>query len=197
MSPAEGEHRMPAVSAANCVDSANLALLDHEYLGRFGVYTRQYYLDRSFTNAEELQYAAVLARALKARDIKPGDRVLLMLPNGPEMPAMLQAIWTIGAVAVPVMPHWTAVEASHVLTGCGATAAVTVPELAARLHEAAGTASALRCLLAFGECGTPDCEDVLSQLAAEKETKPVPARDRRLPCCCIPPEPRDSLRDRC
>jgi long-chain acyl-CoA synthetase len=163
---------MSAVNSSAC--SSNVALLDHEYLAKFGIYTRQCCMDCRYTNADELQLAAVLARALKARDVIPGDRVLLMLPNIPEMTAMLQAIWTIGAVAVPVMPHWTAVEASHVLTGCGATAAVTVPELVPRLHEAARVAPALRHLLAFGECETPECEDVLSQLAAAQETKPVP-----------------------
>ena len=161
---------MAAVCAA---DSANLALLDHEYLAKYGVYTRQYDRDASYTNEEELEYAGLLCRALRARGVAPGDRIVVMLPNSLEMTAMLQAIWTVGAVAVPVLPHWTAAEASHVLAGSGAVMAVTVPSLAPRLQEAARVAPALRRLLSFGECATPDCEDVLSELAPATEAAPV------------------------
>src|ERR1035437_4300096 len=108
---------------------ANIARLEHDYLDRFGVYTRLHYFDRSYTNLEELNYVAAVAGVLKAHGVAPGDRVLAMLPNTPEMAVLLQATWTIGATAVPIMPLWTAQEAGHALHDCGAAVAVTVPPL--------------------------------------------------------------------
>ena len=51
----------------------------------------------------------------------PGDRVVLVMPNTPELTACFQAIWTMGGVVVPVMPQWTAPEIAHVLKDAGAT----------------------------------------------------------------------------
>jgi long-chain acyl-CoA synthetase len=152
--------------------SVNLARLEHAWVSRFGVYKRLYYQDRSYTNAEELGYAGAVSRILKDHGTLPGDRVLAMMPNTPELTVLLQAIWTAGAIAVPIMPQWTALEASHVLRDSRATIAVTVPPLAPRLHDAARTAPAVKHLLAFGDADTTGCENIVPQLksAASVET---------------------------
>ena len=154
--------------------STNIARLEHDYLERFGVYTRLHYFDRSYTNLEEMQYAAAIAGVLRSYGVQPGDRVLAMLPNTPEMPALLQAIWTIGATAVPIMPLWSALEAGHVLRDCGAACALTVPPLAERLSQAARESGALRHLLVFGESEAHGAENILPHLrAAAPVTSPV------------------------
>ncbi|HUJ23969.1 MAG TPA: AMP-binding protein [Bryobacteraceae bacterium] len=144
--------------------SANLARLEENFIERFGTYTSLHYQDRSYTNVEELEYARMLAGILKDHGVASGDRVLIMLPNSPELTALLQAVWTIGAVAVPIMPQWTTVEAGYALRHSGATVAITLPALAPRLHDAAKQAGAVRHLLAFGETGVEGSENVVPQL---------------------------------
>ena len=97
--------------------AGNLARLDLENIERFGEYTRLYFEDRSFTNAEELRSAGRLARILDSYGVRRGDRVVVMLPNSPELTGAFQATWMIGAVIVPVIPQWTAGEVTNILRG--------------------------------------------------------------------------------
>ncbi|HYL36997.1 MAG TPA: AMP-binding protein [Bryobacteraceae bacterium] len=132
--------------------TGNLARLELENLERFGVYTRLYFEDRSYTNADELRYAGSLARVLEGYGVRRGDRVLVMMPNLPELTAAFQAIWTIGAVVTPVIPQWTPGEVANILRSAEPAVALTVPPLAARLDQANADIKTLKQLLVFGEC---------------------------------------------
>ena len=56
------------------------------------------------TGSDVLERARRVAGALNARDIRPGDRVMLMLPSPPDfVDAFCGAIWA-GAIPVPVCP---------------------------------------------------------------------------------------------
>src|SRR4029078_11560355 len=46
--------------------------------------------------------SARCAGMLRARGVSAGDRVGVMLPNGPEFVALLYAAWRLGAVVVPL-----------------------------------------------------------------------------------------------
>ena len=129
---------------------SNLAHLDLENLDRFGIYTRLHFEKQSFTNLEEFRRAGSLARLLGDYGVKYGDRVLVMMPNSPELSAAFPAIWTIGATIVPVIPQWTAKETAAILSNSGAQVVLTVPALAHRIAEA-GHAAGLKHMLVFGE----------------------------------------------
>jgi long-chain acyl-CoA synthetase len=146
--------------------SANAACLELDYLEKFGSYTRLHYENRSYTNLEELQYAGRLARVLRERGVCPGDRVLVLVPNSPQLTASFQAIWTIGAVICPVMPQWTATEVNHVLRNAGVMAVLTVPALAARVRDASQAVGTLRHRLVFGETDISGMEDIAGELEA-------------------------------
>jgi long-chain acyl-CoA synthetase len=68
---------------------------------------------------EELA-AAVRARAtdFRERGVGPADAVALMLPNAPDFVASFFATTSLGAVAVPLNPGFTADEVSAALEGC-------------------------------------------------------------------------------
>jgi long-chain acyl-CoA synthetase len=131
--------------------SANVARSDLENLERFGTYKRLHYEDRSYTNLEELQQAGRLSRILTERGVIPGDRVVVLMPNSPDLTASFHAIWTIGAVISPVMPQWTAAEVGHILKNSGASVVLTVPALAARVRDASHGIGTLKHRLVFGE----------------------------------------------
>ncbi|HJS98279.1 MAG TPA: AMP-binding protein [Terriglobales bacterium] len=145
--------------------SANIACLEIENLERYGVYPRLHFAGRNYTNAEELQYAGRLARVLQKRGVIPGERVAVILPNTPDLTASYQAIWTVGAVVVPVIPMWTAAEITHVLRHSGATGVLTMPRLAPVVQEAGQGVENLKYKLVVGEGDVAGMENVTSELA--------------------------------
>ncbi len=168
---------MPAFSdpSASPETSANVALMEHKNLEKFGKYTRLYFEDRCYTNVEELQSAGALARILQQHGVLPGDRVVLLMPNTPELTACFQAIWTIGGVVVPVMPQWTAPEIAHVLKDSGAHAVMTIAPLAPRIEEADKQLHCVRNLLVFGECAVPGAQNILLQWMTGPKVLQLPA----------------------
>ncbi|NUR24761.1 MAG: AMP-binding protein, partial [Catenulispora sp.] len=68
--------------------------------------------------------------------IRPGDRVVVMMANSPEVGLLYQAIWAAGAVVTPVVFLVGAEELRHILTDSGASAIVTSPELVPTVREA-------------------------------------------------------------
>jgi long-chain acyl-CoA synthetase len=153
----------PAVGLLS--SASNLAHLDFDNLERFGVYTRLHFEGRSYTNLEELGHAGSLARVLREYGVTPGARVLVMMPNSPELTAAFTAIWTIGATIVPVIPQWTAGEVAEIFRNSSAKVALTVPRLAARLAEAATAAGNVEHLLVFGETELPGSVNISPLLA--------------------------------
>lgn len=61
-----------------------------------------------------------LAGGLAAQGVTRGDRVALLLANGPEFLIVLMACIRIGAIAVPINVREGAPELAHILDDCGA-----------------------------------------------------------------------------
>jgi long-chain acyl-CoA synthetase len=97
--------------------------------------------------------------------VKADDRVVVMMPNSPDLSAIFPAIWTIGATIVPVIPQWTAGEVAEVFRNSEATIALSVPALAGRVQEAGGLAGSLEHLLVFGDAKLRGATDVSPLLA--------------------------------
>ena len=142
---------MKSASLSRLPGTVNLAGLELENLERFGLYKRLYYEDLVLTNLDEFHLAGSLARVLRDYGVAPGDRVLVMMLNSPELTAAFPAIWLIGAAIVPVIPQWTAPEVAEILRNSGARVLLTVPPLAPRLLEAIKLAGIEARLLVFGE----------------------------------------------
>ncbi len=144
---------------------SNVAFLEHDNFERFGDYTRLHYEDQSFSSLDELVYAGRIARTLMDRGIRPGDRVLTVMPNTPELTATFQAVWTIGAAIVPVNPLWSVPELAYALNNSDATAVLTIPLLAPRVQEAAVAGKVSPRLLCFGESGVAGFENIAADVA--------------------------------
>lgn len=67
--------------------------------------------------------SAKVAAMLAARGIKPGDRVALISPNLPQMPAIYYGILRYGAIVVPLNPLLKSREVAYHLKDSGATLA--------------------------------------------------------------------------
>ena len=80
----------------------NLAGIAEEKVEEQGERLSLIYEGKEITNAEMLRASQRLARALNDLGVKRGDRVILQMPNCPEVLQGFMAIWRIGAVVVPI-----------------------------------------------------------------------------------------------
>src|SRR5262245_37844580 len=71
-----------------------------------------------------------IARHLRARGVRRGDLVALLLPRSADAYAALLGILKAGAAYVPLDPDCPAERARYILDDCGAAALVTDDELA-------------------------------------------------------------------
>ena len=119
----------------------NLASLADLNLAEYGEYEATIYDDRRFTNREQFDASNRFANALSGLDIAAGDRVVVMLPNCPEVGQCYGAILRVGGVVVPVLFLLAAEELTHILNDSEARAIVTSPEFVAKALEAAAAAT--------------------------------------------------------
>ena len=105
-------------------------------LKRYGEYALLYYEGREYTNSYLADQARRLAAGLLAQGVKPGDRVLVMLINSPEVMVAYQAILRMGGVVVPLLPVLKTLEVQHIATNCKPTAAIVNLPLVAVMRPA-------------------------------------------------------------
>lgn len=91
-----------------------------------------------------------------------GDRIVLLMPNCPELVEALWAAFHGGFVAVPVNWHLHPDEVSYIVTHSGAAAVVVSDETAAATRTLPGTVRVVRVVRADGSAGGHDYEDVLA-----------------------------------
>ena len=80
----------------------NIAKLAEERVKDQGEQVSIIFEGREITHAEMNRAAKKLGNALKNVGVKRGDRVILQMPNCPEVLQGFQALWKIGAVVVPI-----------------------------------------------------------------------------------------------
>lgn len=80
----------------------NLAELPEREIENFGEHVSVIFQDRQWTNLEMRSASKRLANALKSLGVARGDRVIIQMPNCPEVLQSFLAVYTIGAVVVPI-----------------------------------------------------------------------------------------------
>jgi len=103
---------------------------------------------RSLTFAEVNARSDELAGALAGLGVAPGDRVALMLRNGPDFPLLWLATAKLGAAMVPVNINYRELDGAHVLSDSGARVVICEPEFADMLRRIAPDAGDARVLTA-------------------------------------------------
>lgn len=86
------------------------------------------YGDRSASYALARDRIARLAGGLQAHGLRAGDRVALVLPNGPDLFELLWATFWAGLVTVPLNRHLHPREVAYALAHSGARILVVAPE---------------------------------------------------------------------
>jgi long-chain acyl-CoA synthetase len=92
--------------------------------------------DKEYTNVEMDRYARRLGNALKKLGVKRGDRVIIQMPNCPEVFQAFQAIWKIGAISVPINFQVGTEEIAYIYRDSGAQTVIAAPEFLDRVRTA-------------------------------------------------------------
>lgn len=81
--------------------------------------------NQEFTNMEMGQVENRLSNALKQLGVKRGDRVIIQMPNCPEVFESFGAVWSLGAVVVPMNYLVGDEESAHIYQDCGAETVIS------------------------------------------------------------------------
>ena len=129
---------------------------------------------RAYTYGELAATVRRLAGNLARRGFQKGDIFAICAPNSAEYAITLLAIWSLGGRSLTINPLYTAREMGEQLRGAGARYALTIPELAPRVREAAG--EVVETIYTFGEA---DGAIAFEPLMTEHAEPPEVAIDSR------------------
>src|SRR5262249_2088907 len=118
----------------------NLAALAESAFRRLGDCARLVCEGRVYRSGELFDRACRVSSGLVKLGISPGERVVVLMANCPEVGITYSAIWRAGAVVTPVVFLITPPELQHILADSGAVAVVTTPQLLATVTAAAAGA---------------------------------------------------------
>jgi len=140
--------------------------------------------DLALTRGELAGQVARTAGSLQSLGVRPGDRVLVQLPNEPELIVIILALASIGAAAVLAVPGLRERELRHVTNTAGARL-IVVSERAQRGanletgRELAASCPSVRGLIVSGACAAPGEIPLADLIAAEgpsaNAARPAPA----------------------
>jgi len=109
--------------------------------------------DRQWTFRELEQKSQAAASVFQQHDVKPGDRIALMLPNAPSFPVWYYGALRMGAIAVSVSTRLAAGEVAFVIEDSGAKAFIASQDAMSAVEAELPANVGLR--LAVDEFGEP------------------------------------------
>jgi long-chain acyl-CoA synthetase len=133
----------------------NLARQAERALERQGDYDSLCYEGQWHRSGELADRAARLASGLAGLGVRPGDRLLVLMANCPEVLVTYQAAWRAGAVVTPLIFLVTEAELRHALVDSGAVGVVTTAEFLPKVTAALAGAPDVRFVLVPGGATEP------------------------------------------
>lgn len=125
----------------------SLTRLAEDSLSRYGEYVALSFEGRQYTNVDQDRAACRLANALRRLGVEAGDRVMVMLPNCPEVIQSYGGILKLGGVIVPVIFLLGDKEVAHILADSEAGVAITSTDMLWKVEGQLGALPSLRQVL--------------------------------------------------
>jgi long-chain acyl-CoA synthetase len=151
------------------VGARNLARLADDAFDRHGDHPSLYFEGTWYGSGELWERGARLAAGLVEQGIEPGDRVVVMMENSPDVGVLYNAIARAGAVIVPAMFLLTADEVRRIVVDSGASAVITSPSIREVVDAAVKDVLTVRLVASTG--------NELDALAATQSAQIVPRDD--------------------
>jgi long-chain acyl-CoA synthetase len=147
----------------------SLSRLADEALDRFGEYPALAFEGRQYTNGDQERAAGRLAHALRRLGVAPGDRVVVLLPNCPEVMQSYGAILKCGGVIVPLIFLLGEREVAHVLADSEAKIVITSTDLVSKVDGQIGVMPTLRHVLSVDGGGDGRVRSLEAETAGESD----------------------------
>ena len=156
----------------------NLALLAERSFELHGDRPSLFWEGKTFSSGDLRERSHRLSQGLTELGIEPGDRVVVMMANCPEVGISYIALWRAGAAITPAIFLLSAEDLHHILEDSEAKAVITTPEFLATVQQAAEGVETLKFVISTG----PEQEGVIP-LSSLEEAEPgviVPRDDQDL-----------------
>ncbi len=133
----------------------NLAQLPRQEIENFGEHVSIIFEEREWTNVEMNQASSRLAGALKELGIGKSDRVIIQMPNCPEVLQSFIAVYTLGAVVVPINFMVGEAETAYIYQDTGATTIISSREFLPKIEACRKDAPEIRNIILIDEDNPP------------------------------------------
>jgi long-chain acyl-CoA synthetase len=154
-----------------------LAELADRHDERHGDYERLHFEGRTYTSLELSDMARRFAAGLLDLSLEPGERVLVMLPNGPEVGTVYQGAWRAGGVVTPVLFLLSPHEVARIVREAEPAVVVTGREFLPVVRQAMEGSSSVRRVVVTGPAGEPGDVSFDDVLRAGVLEQPVPGTE--------------------
>lgn len=156
----------------------NVSVLAEQDLARHGSYVRLRFEGRGWTNASLLDAAAVLGGALRVAGVTPGDRVVVMAPNRPEIPITFGGVFRVGGVVVPLLFLLSDTEIAHIIADAEPKVAITSPEFLPKIVAATSRLASPPTIVVLDELPTGAPPGTVTWQAFLEGASPEPILER-------------------
>jgi len=154
----------------------NLAELAKSEIENFGEHVAIIFHDQQWTNLEMRGAAKRLANTLRSLGVAKGDRVIIQMPNCPEVLQSFQAVYMLGAVVVPINFMVGEAETAFIYQDTGARIVISSNDFLAKIQTCRKQAPNIeRILLVDAEVpeGTLSYHQLLNAQSAELRMEPT------------------------
>lgn len=134
----------------------NLVELAEDNFKKFGEYRSLIFEDKEYTNTDMLVYSKKIANGLKSLGIGPGNNVVVMLYNCPEVLISYQGILRTGSIIVPVISMLNEKELTHILKNSEAVAIITSRDFLPKVEFAREEIETLKHVIIVEEDHVPE-----------------------------------------
>ena len=131
----------------------NLARLVEDHVEQFGDYENIWFEGKWHTTGESAARVRAVAAGLQELGVGVGDRVVVLLPNCPEVGISYWATWRIGAAVTPVIFLVPPEEIRRIVADSGAVVAITSTEFVDNLKSATEGIDTLKAIVCVGDGG--------------------------------------------
>jgi long-chain acyl-CoA synthetase len=151
----------------------NLVELAEQNFERFGEYTNIIFNDIEYSNLQLIKSANRLARSLTSLGIKPGDRVLVMLMNSPDVIISYQGILRAGGIIIPLVFLLGVTEINHIMINSEAVAIITTKDFLDKINEAREGVTTLQHIIIVEDVDIPGAIRFSELIERSSDDRPV------------------------
>jgi long-chain acyl-CoA synthetase len=159
----------------------NIASLSERSIERFGdvgsVYVPLSGPDIPYGSADLHGTSVRLASALRRLGVDPGDRVVVMIPNAPEIFALYAGIARAGAVILPILFLLADAEIGHILRDAEPAVVITSGDLLERVRSVAADIPSVRHVITIDPPAAEGALDLAELVSGEDDAFPIVTRD--------------------